>query len=93
MPVLTPAIVSSSGLRTLTRCELEVLQAAANGRTRKQTAAELHKSLNTIKTHRQRLRQVLGAENMQHAVWLAFQRGILTVCCACVSALPPAFPG
>lgn len=50
---------------------------AANGLSCDQTAAALHLAFNTVKHHRQSVMYRLGANNMAHAVAIAFRTGVL----------------
>ncbi|MEO5577370.1 MAG: helix-turn-helix transcriptional regulator [Gaiellaceae bacterium] len=63
--------------RGLTTRELEVLRAAAEGLSAKETGKTLCKSEHTIATQRRALQAKLGAKNLTHAIALAYQRGIL----------------
>ncbi|MEK9724657.1 MAG: response regulator transcription factor [Rhodospirillaceae bacterium] len=54
----------------LTRRELEVLSALANGRSNKQIAQEQDVSLNTVKFHVKNLYAKLGVHNRAQAVAL-----------------------
>jgi DNA-binding CsgD family transcriptional regulator len=61
----------------LTRSELEVLCAAANGLTAIQTAHSLVKGEATVKTQRRQIMLKLGARNIAHAVCIATEDGIV----------------
>jgi len=61
----------------LTEAELDVLRAAAEGMSTEETARELTKSTETVKTQRRTLLSKLEARNMAHAVWLACREGYL----------------
>jgi DNA-binding CsgD family transcriptional regulator len=61
----------------LTRAELEVLHAAANGLTVPETAAQLQKGAETVKTQRNRIILKIGARNMTHAVCIATEQGLV----------------
>ena len=54
--------------KDLSKPEVEVLQAAAEGLSAKETAAQLLKSQHTIVTQRRSLQAKLGARNLSHAV-------------------------
>jgi DNA-binding CsgD family transcriptional regulator len=61
----------------LTRSELEVLCAAANGLTSSETATSLLKGEATVKTQRRQILIKLGARNIAHAVCIATEDGIV----------------
>ena len=61
----------------LTRSELEVLCAAANGLTSSETAHSLFKGEATVKTQRRQILAKLGARNIAHAVCIATEDGIV----------------
>jgi DNA-binding CsgD family transcriptional regulator len=61
----------------LTRSELEVLCAAANGLTAGETAHSLTKGEATVKTQRRQILLKLGARNIAHAVCIATEDGIV----------------
>ena len=61
----------------LTDAELEVLRAAAEGMSAGETAKQLTKSTETVKSQRRTLLSKLEARNMAHAVWVACQQGYL----------------
>jgi DNA-binding NarL/FixJ family response regulator len=63
----------------LTRRQTEVWKAIAKGKTTKAIAKESHTSVRTIETHRALLFVKIGANNMAHATYLAYQQGIVTV--------------
>jgi DNA-binding CsgD family transcriptional regulator len=54
--------------KDLSQPEVEVLRAAAEGLSAKETAAQLLKSKHTIITQRRSLQAKLGARNLLHAV-------------------------
>jgi DNA-binding CsgD family transcriptional regulator len=62
----------------LTQTELTVLQAAACGLTVPETARQLHKGAETVKTQRNKIILKIGARNMTHAVCIAAERGIVS---------------
>jgi DNA-binding CsgD family transcriptional regulator len=66
----------------LTQTELTVLQAAACGLTVPETARQLHKGAETVKTQRNKIILKIGARNMTHAVCIAAERGIVTAAAA-----------
>lgn len=69
-----------SGLiEPLTTREVEVLRAAASGRSAKDLADQLFVSTNTVKTHLAHCYDKLGAHNRAEAVALALQFGCLSV--------------
>lgn len=61
----------------LSRPELEVLHAAAEGLSAKETAEKLVKSRHTVIAQRRAIQAKLGARNLSHAIALAFQRRVL----------------
>jgi DNA-binding CsgD family transcriptional regulator len=63
--------------KPLSRPELEVLQAAADGLSAKETAAMLTKSEHTVVAQRRAVEAKLGARNLPHAIALAFRRRVL----------------
>ncbi|MFB7461225.1 response regulator transcription factor [Streptomyces sp. NPDC056188] len=54
-----------------------ILVGIAAGEETPETAARLHLSAHTVKTHRQRLYRALGARNAAHAVAIGMRLGIL----------------
>lgn len=56
---------------------LDVLRLIARGYSLAQMCAELYLSENTIRTHRYRLYQTLGASGAAHAVAIGYERGLL----------------
>lgn len=63
--------------KALSKPELAVLRAAAEGLSARETAEELVKSEHTITTQRRTVQAKLGARNLPHAIALAFRRGLL----------------
>lgn len=63
--------------RALSMPELEVLRAAADGLSAKETAQKLVKSQHTVIAQRRTIRAKLGARNLPHAIALAFRRRVL----------------
>jgi len=63
--------------RPLSKQELEVLRAAAEGLSAKETAAKLVKSQHTVIAQRRAIQAKLGARNLAHAITLAFRRRVL----------------
>jgi DNA-binding CsgD family transcriptional regulator len=61
----------------LSRPEIEVLLAAAEGLSAEETATRLIKSKHTVIAQRRSLQAKLGARNLPHAVALAFQQRLL----------------
>jgi DNA-binding CsgD family transcriptional regulator len=57
--------------------ELEVLRAAADGLSAKETAERLIKSEHTVIAQRRALEAKLGARNLPHAIALAFRFRVL----------------
>jgi DNA-binding CsgD family transcriptional regulator len=66
----------------LTQTELTVLQAAAQGLTVPETARQLHKGAETVKTQRNKIILKIGARNMTHAVCIAAERGLVSAAAA-----------
>lgn len=56
---------------------LDMLRAMAAGETRGETAKRLYLSEDTVRSHRRRLFQRLGARTSAQAVAIAFHRGLL----------------
>lgn len=63
--------------KALSRPELDVLRAAADGLSAIETAERLFKSKHTIVTQRRSLQAKLGARNLPHAVALAYELRLL----------------
>ena len=63
--------------KPLSKQELEVLHAAAEGLSAKETAEMLVKSEHTVIAQRRSLQAKLGARNLAHAITLAFRRRVL----------------
>jgi len=61
----------------LTSPELEVLHAAADGLSAKETAAKLAKSPHTVIAQRRAVQAKLGARNLSHAISLAYRGRVL----------------
>ena len=61
----------------LTDPELEVLQAAADGLSAKETATKLVKSPHTVVAQRRAIQAKLGARNLPHAISLAYGLRVL----------------
>ena len=57
--------------------ELEVLHAAAEGLSAKETAHRLVKSQHTVVAQRRTIQAKLGARNLPHAIALAYRRHVL----------------
>jgi DNA-binding NarL/FixJ family response regulator len=62
----------------LTGREREVLQLVAEGRTNKETAAELNISLTTVETHRTHILQKLGLHSVPELILYAVRKGIIS---------------
>ena len=62
----------------LTHAELVVLRAAAHGLTVPETARQLHKGAETVKTQRNKIILKIGARNMTHAVCIATESGLVS---------------
>lgn len=62
----------------LTDRQKQILTLTACGLTNAQIGARLYLSVDTVKTHIVRTRQVLGASNAAHAVAIAITRGFIT---------------
>jgi DNA-binding CsgD family transcriptional regulator len=60
--------------QALSMPELEVLRAAAEGLSAKETAERLVKSHHTVIAQRRAIQAKLGARNLPHAIALAFRR-------------------
>jgi DNA-binding CsgD family transcriptional regulator len=63
--------------KPLSQPELDVLRAAAEGLSARETADRLVKSEHTVTTLRQAIQAKLGARNLPHAIALAFRRRVL----------------
>ncbi len=63
--------------KPLSKPELDVLRAAADGLSAKETAEKLVKSRHTVIAQRRAVQAKLGARNLTHAITLAFQRRVL----------------
>jgi DNA-binding CsgD family transcriptional regulator len=63
--------------KPLSGSELEVLRAAAEGLSAKETAQKLVKSQHTVVAQRRAVQAKLGARNLTHAIALAFRRQVL----------------
>ncbi len=63
--------------KPLSNPELEVLRAAAEGLSARETAEQLVKSEHTITTQRRAVQAKLGARNLPHAIALTFRRRVL----------------
>jgi DNA-binding CsgD family transcriptional regulator len=63
--------------RQLTSAELEVLRAAAEGLSARETGERLVKSEHTIISQRKAIEAKLGARNLSNAIAIAYQRRIL----------------
>lgn len=57
--------------------EQQALAALAAGKSNAQIAADLHLSVETVKTHLRTLFRKLGADNRVHAVAIAHRNGLL----------------
>jgi len=63
--------------KPLSTREFEVLHAAAEGLSAKETAEKLVKSQHTVIAQRRAIQAKLGARNLPHAIALAFRRHVL----------------
>jgi DNA-binding CsgD family transcriptional regulator len=63
-------------LRGLSNREMEMLTCIGDGLSTEQTAVKLHISVQTVKTHRRRLREKLGIRKEAELVKLAIQTGL-----------------
>jgi DNA-binding CsgD family transcriptional regulator len=63
--------------RPLSGPELDVLHAAADGLSAKETAEKLVKSQHTVIAQRRAIQAKLGARNLTHAIALAFRARVL----------------
>lgn len=61
----------------LSPVEIQVLCHAGDGRTGKETAALMKRSLETVKTHRKHVLEKLEARNIAHAYAIAYRAGII----------------
>lgn len=66
-------------LGPLTKIEAKINCFAAQGNTQAETAEELHRSIETIKTHSKSILKKLGAKSIQHAVAISVARGLVDV--------------
>ena len=62
---------------TLTRRQIQVLELAAAGKTSKETGFLLYISVQTVKSHRQKIFIKLKAVDITQAVAIAIRRGII----------------
>jgi DNA-binding CsgD family transcriptional regulator len=76
-PVAGASPPAAAILEPLTPREMEVLRAAAGGRSAPELAANLHLSPNTVKTHLSHCYDKLGAHNRAEAIALALSCGCL----------------
>lgn len=71
-----PALVDDGGAELLTRRELDIVRALAQGMSNNEIAAHLHLETGTVKTHLSRITAKLGIrDRVQTVVW-AFRHGI-----------------
>ncbi|CCB74986.1 protein of unknown function [Streptantibioticus cattleyicolor NRRL 8057 = DSM 46488] len=63
----------------LTLRQHQVLELMAHGRRNEEIAAQLHLSLDTVKTHGRHLFATVGARSRAHAVALGYQHGLLSL--------------
>ena len=75
-PVAAPGMFEARN-PTLTRRQLQVLELASRGHTVQETAVELGIGAETVKTHRKRVLQELGARTTHEAVARAFHTYLL----------------
>jgi DNA-binding CsgD family transcriptional regulator len=68
---------SIPGTQRLTRRELDVLQFAADGKTRNETAVWLRIAPNTVRTHRQNILRKLALHTFDGAVALGIRDGVI----------------
>ena len=61
----------------LTQREAEVLQLLSLGRTNKEIGAQIHRSVDTVKTHRLNLMRKLHAHNAAMLVRRGFEMGLV----------------
>ncbi|MBL4869171.1 MAG: helix-turn-helix transcriptional regulator [Pseudomonadales bacterium] len=66
-------------LGPLTKVEARINCFAAQGNTQAETAAELHRSIETIKTHSKSILRKLGAKSTQHAIAISIATGLVEV--------------
>jgi DNA-binding NarL/FixJ family response regulator len=76
--VISHSVGGTGDVGELTSRQIEVLEAAASGMTRRQIASSLHISFATVRTHLEAIYARLGAHNISSAVAEARSRGILT---------------
>jgi two-component system response regulator NreC len=70
---------STSPLETLTPREREVLQLVAEGKTNKEIAQELHRSVKAIESTRRRIMEKLGVNSIAELVKLAIAGGLTSL--------------
>jgi DNA-binding NarL/FixJ family response regulator len=78
LPVAASDLPSAPLPFGLTQAELVVLRAAAQGLTVPETARQLHKGAETVKTQRNKIILKIGARNMTHAVCIATESGLVS---------------
>lgn len=61
----------------LTAWQVRILRTVADGLSAQEAGQELFLSVNTIRTHRRRIYQALGARNAAHAVAIGYRLGLL----------------
>ena len=66
-------------LGPLTRVEAKINCFAAQGNTQAETAEELSRSVETIKTHSKSILRKLGAKSTQHAIAISIASGMIEV--------------
>ena len=74
---MVEAQASEPQTNQLTKRELKVLELAAEGASADETARQLHKGLETVKSQRRTIIAKLSARNMMNAVAISYQRGLL----------------
>jgi DNA-binding CsgD family transcriptional regulator len=58
--------------------ELEVLSLLSQGRSQREIAKQLHRSINTIAWHRKNILKKLGTRTIATAIHLAVERGLVS---------------
>lgn len=79
MKTVTTTCVNKAGSerQLLSRAEMRTLLYVIAGLTTQEIAEKLGRSPETVKSHRESILRKLGAENISHAIALAYERGIL----------------
>jgi len=64
---------------SLTEKEYEILRLLASGKTTKQIATQLEKSVQSVDTHRRQIMDKLGFDNLAHLIKYAIREGLTSV--------------